>query len=171
MSILSEHTKTLAEVAQLREEVTKLVTQDGPLITKGQLSLINKLSWIESAPWPRAPPSAGPSRESANPISKNPERGLQVDWLNSLWDNTFLAVAERQRTRGPGPDARLRPHSRRAYSADPARHRRFTKRHVADLKQHITAEHAAVHAKLGTMSSAIAKIFLTTSHPRRRVYW
>ena len=71
-----------------------------------------------------------------------------MDWLNSLWDNTFWPSLN-----GNGPEAlaqtlvygliavALIPPIRRAIE-------RFTKRHVADLKQHITAEHAAVHAKL-----------------------
>lgn len=53
---LNEHTNTLSEVKQLRNEVTALVATAGPAITKGQNELIGnqvlglaKLTWIECA--------------------------------------------------------------------------------------------------------------------------
>ena len=59
VQILNEHTNTLKEVADLRNEVTTLVHADGPLITAGQMALINKLTWIECAVASNNPASCG----------------------------------------------------------------------------------------------------------------
>ena len=47
VKILNEHTETLKEVADLRQEVTALSNKDGPELIAGQNALIAKLTWIE----------------------------------------------------------------------------------------------------------------------------
>jgi hypothetical protein len=71
-----------------------------------------------------------------------------VNWLTSLWDNTIWPSLL-----GNGPEdfislvivgvlgALIWPPTRRRIEV-------FAKRHVTEIKAHVTAEHAAVHAKL-----------------------
>lgn len=54
VAILNEHSKTLAEVASLRQEVTVLAAKLGPALTAGQDALLAqfasveaKLGWVE----------------------------------------------------------------------------------------------------------------------------
>ena len=61
LRVLNEHTDTLKEVTQLRQEVTALVNEDGPKITAGQNLLLARLTWIECAV------AAGPASCGARP--------------------------------------------------------------------------------------------------------